>query len=402
MALDRSPSRRGGSVVRRQRRLAASPPSSEGSKCRSCCRKFAAFLFSHVGLCALVVGYSVLGAFAFRALEGPYEVRKASQVRALREQTVSRLWDVTAALNVLYKDNWTAAVNEHIREFQLRLVAAVKDGYDGKESGREQQWSFSGAFLYSLTVITTIGYGNIAPKTNWGKIVTILYAIVGIPLMLLYLTNIGDILAKAFKYVYRRLCSCDHRGADSSSRRAQAASYYGSSTRRAAGGAHCRVNHIALEDGLLTGEAINGFAAPDRIGQDAKLDAYVDPFLDDLEERPRVTVPILLCMTIIGGYICGGAVLFSVWEEWNYLDGSYFCFVTLSTIGFGDLVPGDTVVSDSGSQEKLVICSLYLLVGLALIAMCFNLVQEEVVHKLRALGRRLGVVSDSDVDSDSE
>nr|XP_037268533.1 uncharacterized protein LOC119159785 [Rhipicephalus microplus] len=159
MPLDRSPSRRGGSVVRRQRRLAAASASGE-NKCRSCCRKFAAFLFSHVGLCALVVGYSVLGAFAFRALEGPYEVRKASQVRALREQTVSRLWEVTAELNVLYKDNWTFAVNEHIRDFQLRLVAAVKDGYDGKESGREQQWSFSGAFLYSLTVITTIADGG--------------------------------------------------------------------------------------------------------------------------------------------------------------------------------------------------------------------------------------------------
>lgn len=393
MPVDRPASRRGGSLLRRRRlaAAAAASPSAGGNKCRSCCRKFAAFLFSHVGLCALVVGYSVLGAFAFRALEGPYEVRKASQVRALREQTVSRLWDVTAALNVLYKDNWTAAVNEHIREFQLRLVAAVKDGYDGKESGREQQWSFSGAFLYSLTVITTIGYGNIAPKTNWGKIVTILYAIVGIPLMLLYLTNIGDILAKAFKYVYRRLCTCDHhRGGDSSVRRAQAYT-----TRRAAG-AH--VNHIALEQGLLAGEGINGFTAVDRMGHDAKLDTYMDPFQD--EERPRVTVPIFLCMTIIGGYICGGAVLFSVWEEWNYLDGSYFCFVTLSTIGFGDLVPGDTVVSDSGSQEKLVICSLYLLVGLALIAMCFNLVQEEVVHKLRAIGRRFGVVSDEDSDSE--
>ncbi|EEC11531.1 acid-sensitive two pore domain K+ channel dTASK-7, putative, partial [Ixodes scapularis] len=154
-------------------------------------------------------------------------------------------------------------------------------------------------------------YGNIAPKTNWGKMVTILYAIVGIPLMLLYLTNIGDILARAFKY--------------------------------------------------------------------AKMDGFAGAYFDDVdfEERPRVTVPILLCMTIISGYICGGAVLFSIWEDWNYLDGSYFCFVTLSTIGFGDLVPGDTVVSDSGSQEKLVICSLYLLVGLALIAMCFNLVQEE-------------------------
>ncbi|KAL3186397.1 hypothetical protein MRX96_028110 [Rhipicephalus microplus] len=166
------------------------------------------------------------------------------------------------------------------------------------------------------------------------------------------------------------------------------------------GAMHCRVNHIAFEEGLLPGEVINGFA--DQTRQNAMLNSYMDQFLDDLEERPRVTVPILLCMTIIGSYICGGAVLFSVWEDWNYLDGSYFCFVTLSTIGFGDLVPGDTVVSDSGSQEKLVICSLYLLVGLALIAMCFNLVQEEVVLKIRALGRRFGMVNDSDVDSDSE
>src|SRR5438128_2250701 len=53
-----------------------------------------------------------------------------------------------------------------------------------------------------------LGYGNIAPRTSWGKIVTIVYAIVGIPLMLLYLTNIGDILAKSFKYIYSRICRC--------------------------------------------------------------------------------------------------------------------------------------------------------------------------------------------------
>lgn len=149
MPLERKRSSRRGRPPLRKR-----PPEN---KCKSCCKKFTAFLFSHVGLCALVVGYSVLGAFAFKALEGPYEVQKASQVRALRDATVSRIWDVTLQLNVLYRENWTALVNHEIREFQLKLVAAVKDGYDGKESDSSQQWSFSGAFLYSLTVITTIG-----------------------------------------------------------------------------------------------------------------------------------------------------------------------------------------------------------------------------------------------------
>ena len=42
-------------------------------------------------------------------------------------------------------------------------------------------------------------------------------------------------------------------------------------------------------------------------------------------------------------YILLGASLFKAWENWDYLDGSYFCFISLSSIGFGDLVPGATV-----------------------------------------------------------
>ncbi len=38
----------------------------------------------------------------------------------------------------------------------------------------------------------------------FGKTVTIGYAIIGIPLMLLFLTNIGDVLAKTFKFLYSR------------------------------------------------------------------------------------------------------------------------------------------------------------------------------------------------------
>jgi len=39
------------------------------------------------------------------------------------------------------------------------------------------------------------------------------------------------------------------------------------------------------------------------------------------KESPRVHVPITLCLVILTSYICGGGVLFSLWEQWNFLDG---------------------------------------------------------------------------------
>jgi hypothetical protein len=109
------------------------------------------------------------------------------------------------------------------------------------------------------------------------------------------------------------------------------------------------------------------------------------------QKAERVTVPITLCIMLMAGYIFGGAVLFTLWEQdWDYLIGSYFCFVTLSTIGFGDFVPGTSMDSWS-SQEKQVLCTMYLLFGLAFIAMCFELMQEEVRAKFVWLGTKMGI-----------
>lgn len=49
---------------------------------------------------------------------------------------------------------WKAKVKDILENYQRKIVLAIKNGYDGVE---ENKWTFAGAFLYSLTVITTIG-----------------------------------------------------------------------------------------------------------------------------------------------------------------------------------------------------------------------------------------------------
>jgi len=73
------------------------------------------------------------------------------------------------------------------------------------------------------------------------------------------------------------------------------------------------------------------------------------------------------------------------------LIGFYFCFITLSTIGFGDYVPG-TSLDTWAAQEKLIFCALYLLIGLALLAMCFELIQNEVRLYVRSFGVHVGLL----------
>lgn len=49
---------------------------------------------------------------------------------------------------------WKEKVRNILEDYQTTIVSSIKNGYNGM---KETKWTFAGAFLYSLTVITTIG-----------------------------------------------------------------------------------------------------------------------------------------------------------------------------------------------------------------------------------------------------
>ncbi|XP_009701774.1 PREDICTED: potassium channel subfamily K member 9-like, partial [Cariama cristata] len=83
-----------------------------------------------------------------------------------------------------------------------------------------------------------------------------------------------------------------------------------------------------------------------------------------------VLVGFLSCM----GTLCIGAAAFSYFEGWTFFHAYYYCFITLTTIGFGDFV---ALQKNEALQKKppyVAFSFMYILVGLTVIGAFLNLV----------------------------
>ena len=138
-------------------------PKANDRRCAHCCKKFVTFLFSTVGLMCLMVGYTALGGYIFMLLEGPQEVKTKTNMLLSRKWHAQRLWNLTLDLNILHPDNWTAMAEGILENYTLQVYMATKNqGWDGTDAEGDIQWSFAGALLYAITVITTIGKSGLS------------------------------------------------------------------------------------------------------------------------------------------------------------------------------------------------------------------------------------------------
>lgn len=295
--------------------------SNPREKVKDCCRKLVAFMCTQVGVGGLIVGYAVVGAFSFSWIETRKERPQLALVQELTNVTVFQLWQITERENVMNKTSWKHACDATLLVYQKNLTQQVKAGYDGRTV--EQIWSFPAALMFSLSIFTMIGYGNMVPRTALGKATTVVYAVFGIPLYILYFRNMGKVLAQCFRWLYTWLYEC------------------------------------TMEDRRPEGEP-----AP----------------------RSRIIVPSTACLWVIGGYVATGTVMFAQWEGWPILDSCYFCVTSLCKIGIGDFVPKAKIL-----DSKIVINFIYILLGMGLIAMCFDLMREDVRVKVRNLKTDIGL-----------
>jgi voltage-gated potassium channel len=53
-------------------------------------------------------------------------------------------------------------------------------------------WSWLDSLYFSVITLTTVGYGDFTPETNYGKIFTIIYIFIGLGILIGFVTPIGE------------------------------------------------------------------------------------------------------------------------------------------------------------------------------------------------------------------
>lgn len=235
--------------------------------------------------------------------------------------------------------------------------------------------------------------------------VTIVYATLGIPLTLVYLSSIGSILAKmASAFCERLLCCCFCR--TTTNKRHTICGF----SRQQVADKKC---NLKLKELQKQHQQPHTGSSAQQTAQQATQSAhlpycYVRPPADEAlsygEHSPlsahspatrtkgahtlrwSLALPVGFCVLLLVAYVTFGSLVIALLEQWSIFDGVYFCFMSLTTIGFCDLLPGVNVRPATSTSTLVVwFCAAYILSGLTLTSMCVNMLHEEFLQRMRVV-----------------
>ncbi|KAM9848066.1 potassium channel subfamily K member 18 [Aulostomus maculatus] len=367
---------------------------NESRKCRARFWK----LVPHLSLCLSLVAYAALGALMFQQIEGGSPSISRVEYHKFLGQIVATVQNCTDNSSYTYQD------------IVLKVEKKMQMEFKSIWLQRPERWTFFGSMFFCCTVFTTVGYGEIYPVTLYGKVVCVLYAMVGIPLMLLVILDVGDFLAmmmsKAYVYIHN-LCKVfrSHTWSPSKAHRRP-----GDLSQRALEDGTIVFSHdvvvrepldirqvlhsqadvkhkstelqynkeifekiLARENLLRRGPLLRTLSCPELERMPSLPQGYaIWDFTGLGDGMEMLDVPFVLILFIVFAYIFFGGLILPLWEdEFKGFDPYYFCFITLTTIGFGDIVPNH--------PNYFMITSLFIIVGMAIMSMAFKLSQTRIV-----------------------
>uniref|UniRef100_A0A0K0E8L1 Potassium channel domain-containing protein n=1 Tax=Strongyloides stercoralis TaxID=6248 RepID=A0A0K0E8L1_STRER len=301
----------------------------------------------------IIVIYSVLGALLFIYIEKDYDL--ALKQESYNYHLIARdmLFHNLKQIHIENRNDRENKWKEAILEFETNINAPPPS--------LETSWTFSMAIFYVGTIYTTIGYGNIACATTTGRIVSIIYAFIGIPIFLIILNNLNEFLLKKIKMI--SILFEDN------------------------------IFYYSMKLGLLKLEDEKKIKYYKKFNNEKNTDnelielsnvtdtndTCITINVEEEEEKNVIHNPPILTgvlVTLIWIFLSAG--LFCLWEDWTYGSSTYFIFISLLTIGFGDIYP---------VHRPELFCWAFgaVIVGLSLVTVCISLCQEKIELLYKAI-----------------
>lgn len=162
-------------------------------------KRFSEQWFSHVLLLLFLAVYACFGAYIFISFEAPSEQWEKQLIIDTRFKIVNDSYDIAKEKT---RDEFVDLFKTKFEDYERLLNRACASGMTS--SSLDNQWTFWGALFYSMTVFTTIGYGHLTPITFAGRVATMIYAIFGIPILLMVLADLGKLLTRIIKYAFKK------------------------------------------------------------------------------------------------------------------------------------------------------------------------------------------------------